>query len=89
MNKSSIFGKFGVPKPVNGSQPSTAWNPLVLQPGLLPFLMSLRTSGCAYSAGLMKPTGVLPAARRSSLMRFTIDAKMGVPKGQFYENLVL
>ena len=79
-NNSTIFGKFGVPNPVNGSHPSTAWNPSVLHPGLLPFLMSLRTSGWAYRAGLMKPTGDFPAASRSSLMRVTIDAKMGVPK---------
>lgn len=35
------------PRPVSGSHPSTAWNPSVPQPGLLPFLMSFSTPGLA------------------------------------------
>lgn len=45
--KSSSFGYCGVPSPVTGSHPSTALKPLLLQPGLLPFLMSLKTPGFA------------------------------------------
>ena len=30
MKNSSIFGKFGVPRPVTGSQPCTAGKPIVL-----------------------------------------------------------
>jgi hypothetical protein len=35
-------GKSGVPSPVTGSHPSVALKPEVLQPGLLPSVMSLK-----------------------------------------------
>ena len=67
----------GVPRPVTGSQPFAAEKPFVLQPGFVPFVMSLRICGFAYSTGLTKPTGDLFTARRSSLMRFKIEANAG------------
>lgn len=39
------FGKLGVPRPVTGSQPSTALKPEEPHPGLLPFLISFRALG--------------------------------------------
>lgn len=41
-HKSRSKRKFGVPSPVTGSHPSVALNPVVLQPGLLPLVMSLK-----------------------------------------------
>lgn len=40
-NRESSLGKFGVPKPVTGSQPGFAKNPCVPQLGFEPFVMSL------------------------------------------------
>ena len=67
-----------IPKPVTGSQPGTAENPTVPQPGFVPFVMSFNIQGFEYSAGFINPMGFLPVLRRSSLMRLTIDANMGV-----------
>ena len=52
--------------PVTGSQPAEASNPLVLQPGLLPEVTSLKMDGFWYRKGLRKPRGDLPAAMRAS-----------------------
>jgi hypothetical protein len=60
MNSSNSFGYFDVPSPVIGSHPSTASNPALSHPGLVPFVMSIRTCGFAYNVGLMKPTGLFP-----------------------------
>lgn len=38
----------GVPRPVTGSQPLAAENPFVLQPALVPVVISWKASGCAY-----------------------------------------
>jgi hypothetical protein len=62
---------------VTGSHPSDAENPLVLQPGLSPEVMSWRTPGLAYNVGLTNPTVDFPAAIRSSLIRLRIAAKTG------------
>jgi hypothetical protein len=62
------------PSPVTGSQPGAVSKPGRLQFGLEPLTISFRTSGCAYSAGLMKPMGPLPNAVRSSLSSVTIEA---------------
>lgn len=40
-NRESSLGKFGVPRPVTGSQPGFARNPCVPQLGFEPFVMSL------------------------------------------------
>jgi hypothetical protein len=40
------FGTY--PRPVTGSQPLVAKKPVELQPGLLPTVISVKTSGCAY-----------------------------------------
>ena len=67
-----------IPKPLTGSQPGTAENPTVPHPGLVPFVMSFKAHGFAYNVGLTKPTGFLPTARRSSLIRLMIEANIGV-----------
>lgn len=72
-----LNGKCYLPSPVTGSQPGTAENPTVPQPGLLPLVMSFITHGLAYRAGLTNPTVLLPEVRRSSLIRFRIDANIG------------
>jgi hypothetical protein len=41
-----------------------AVNPGVLQPGLLPDVMSLRAKVFTYSQGLRKPSGALPVEIR-------------------------
>lgn len=41
------LAKLGVPRPVTGSQPAFAGNPLVLHPGLLPVVISLRAAAPA------------------------------------------
>lgn len=66
-----------MPRPVTGSQPAAVEKPSELQPGFVPVVMSLRICGFAYSAGLTNPTGDLLTARRSSFMRFKIEAKTG------------
>ena len=68
-----------MPRPVTGSHPGTASKPTVPHPGLLPLVMSLSTLGFEYRTGLTKPTGALPMARRASLIRLTMEAKIGVP----------
>ena len=42
-----MFGKFGVPKPVIGSQPGAAGKPTVPQPAFVPFVISLKASANA------------------------------------------
>ena len=71
-------GKFGVPRPVRGSQPVVAKKPEVPQPELLPTVISWKLPGWAYSVGLTKPTVFLPALILSSLILVRIDAKTGV-----------
>ena len=82
-NFAKSFGKFGVPRPVTGSQPVTAEKPGVPQPGFLPLVMSLSKPGLAYKVGLMKPMGPLPMANLPSLMRVrmlpTTGAEAEVP----------
>lgn len=51
--------------------------PLVLHPGLFPVVMSWKAPGLAYKVGLTKPTVLLPALRRSSLIRVKMAAKTG------------
>ena len=79
MNRASSDLKFGVPKPVTGSHPRAAGKPSVPHPGFVPFLISLNAvaNRCEYSAGLIHPTGPLPAAMRASLTAATSDAKIG------------
>lgn len=48
-----------------GSHPGADEKPCVPQPWLVPSVMSLNTSGYAYATGLIKPTLLLPAHRRS------------------------
>lgn len=64
----------------SSTYPGVAEKPLVPQPGLLPSVISLRTPGLRYRAGLMNPTGPLPWAIRSSMIRVTIEAKIGAPR---------
>lgn len=45
------FAKLGEPRPVTGSHPLEALKPVELQPGLLPTVTSLNTSGWAYRIG--------------------------------------
>jgi hypothetical protein len=66
-----------VPRPVTGSHPFAAENPVALQPGFVPFVISWRICGFAYKDGFTNPTVDLLTARRSSLMRLRIDAKTG------------
>jgi hypothetical protein len=73
-------GYFGVPSPVIGSQPSTAENPFVPHPGLLPLTISLKTQVLAYKAGLMNPTGPFPITVLSSLIRVMILPQIGAAK---------
>lgn len=77
MKYANIFGKFGVPNPVTGSHPFTAVKPLVPHPGLVPFTISFKISGCAYNAGFTNPTVLFPFAMRSSFMRLMIAPKIG------------
>ena len=75
----SNFGKFGVPRPVTGSQPAEAGNPFVPQPGLSPVVTSLRADApVEYRKGLRKPKGDFPAATRRSLRRAMTLAKTGL-----------
>jgi hypothetical protein len=73
----NIFGKFGVPRPVTGSQPGTAENPLVLHPGFVPFVISLNIDGFAYNDGFRKPMGFFPTASLSSFKRLITAPKIG------------
>ena len=79
----SSFSKFRVPKPVTGSQPSTASNPAVPHPGFAPSTISFNAQGLAYNTGLMKPTGPFPFLIRSSLINVimlpTVGAAAEVP----------
>lgn len=69
--------KFGVPKPVTGSQPLTAVKPWVLHPGLFPPTISLRPLyPFEYNQGFRNPRGGRFAARRASLMREITEAKV-------------
>jgi len=79
-NSFNKLGYCGVPSPVTGSQPSTAANPLLPHPGLLPFLISLKTQGFAYKTGLMKPTGPLPIAVLSWLISVMILPQIGAAR---------
>lgn len=74
------FAKFGVPRPVTGSQPFTAGNPLVLHPGLLPVVTSVSAAApvAEYKNGLRNPSGALPAAIRRSFRSEITDAKIGL-----------
>lgn len=73
-----ILEKTGDPRPVTGSHPALAENPLVLHPGFVPLVISVKALGLAYRKGLMNPRGLFPAAMRSSLMSDTRLAEMGV-----------
>ena len=77
-NTLSSSGYFGVPSPVVGSQPRVAEKPSVPHPGALPEVISLKIWVFLYSVGLMKPTGPLPFAVRSSLIIVIKDAQIGV-----------
>ena len=65
---------------LTGSQPTSAGNPLVPHPGLLPETMSVNVAAPAeeYSNGLRKPSLGFPTARSLSLMRAIILANVGV-----------
>ena len=73
------FGKFGVPRPVTGSQPATAGNPFVLHPGLSPVVTSFNADApVEYKNGLRKPSGDLPAAINWSFNSAMTLAKIGL-----------
>ena len=73
------FGKFGVPRPVTGSQPVVAGNPVVLHPGLSPVVTSFNADApVEYKNGLRKPRGDLPAAISRSFSSAMTLAKIGL-----------
>jgi hypothetical protein len=76
--KSTNFPKLGVPKPVAGSHPSTALNPVLKHPGLLPPVISVIPSfPVEYSHGFKNPKTGFPCERRWSLRRAMTAATVG------------
>ena len=72
------FPKLGVPKPVTGSQPSAAYQPIPsCWMSLLPLVMSVKAAALLYKRGFKNPR-VLSFWRRTLLRRVTIPAKDGV-----------
>lgn len=69
--------KFGVPRPVTGSQPVPAEKPFVPQPGLLPETISFKAEGLAYNNGLRNPRVVPFVAKEKSLRSAMTPEKVG------------
>lgn len=66
-----------MPSPVTGSLLVVALKPGVLQPGLLPVVISFMTQGLAYRTELMKPTGFLLMLRQALLISVMVDPNVG------------
>lgn len=67
----------GVPSPVAASHPTTAGNPVVLQPVAAPCVTSRSPDFAEYSHGFRNPSGGFFCAISASLSRATIAANAG------------